>query len=254
MRDDPIFVIGIERSGSTLLQRLLNSVDGVLIYGEHGALLCHSAILYRQAHDFSKEFSADISETVAEITLRDPKMWIAKCGAYQLDRINKATCAMVEAVANPFGNQKIRWGFKEVRYGSETFVRTMLINLYPKCKIVHTVRHPVDHVLSKMKKGWFSSLEECMHWYVKKVSVFSEGASLHPDRIKLLRYEDMTETSFCALFEWLGLKWGPVQKDVLSTVVDTDARSSTTVALTPEQYAYIFEKTKALTVYDPKPV
>jgi hypothetical protein len=35
----PIFLLGTGRCGSTLLQKILNSVDNVMIYGEHGGFL-----------------------------------------------------------------------------------------------------------------------------------------------------------------------------------------------------------------------
>jgi hypothetical protein len=42
----PIFLLGTGRCGSTLLQKILNSVDNVMIYGEHGGFLRHIAEAY----------------------------------------------------------------------------------------------------------------------------------------------------------------------------------------------------------------
>ena len=35
----PIFLLGTGRCGSTLLQKILNSVENAMIYGEHGGFL-----------------------------------------------------------------------------------------------------------------------------------------------------------------------------------------------------------------------
>src|SRR5262245_39936572 len=45
---NPIFIVTKARTGSTLLQRLLNSYDDTIIWGEHGGFLNHVANLYSQ--------------------------------------------------------------------------------------------------------------------------------------------------------------------------------------------------------------
>ena len=45
-QETPIFVLGIWRSGTTLMQRILNSVDDVYIWGEQGFFLKHIAEAY----------------------------------------------------------------------------------------------------------------------------------------------------------------------------------------------------------------
>lgn len=43
MNDQPVFVLSAGRSGSTLLQKLLNSSQELVIWGEHMGILRHLA-------------------------------------------------------------------------------------------------------------------------------------------------------------------------------------------------------------------
>ena len=45
-KETPIFLFGSGRSGTTLVHRLLNSVDGVYLWGEQGRFIKHMAEAY----------------------------------------------------------------------------------------------------------------------------------------------------------------------------------------------------------------
>jgi len=45
-KKSPIFLLGTGRSGTTLLQRIINSAEDVIIWGEHGGFLSQVSEAY----------------------------------------------------------------------------------------------------------------------------------------------------------------------------------------------------------------
>lgn len=211
----PIFVMGHARSGSTLLQRLLNSVPGVRIYGEHGGNLYQVAVAYRGlCKDLPKHHSADLTEAEAEQLLSDPNCWSAKVAAYQTSTIRELTVRYIEALGNPFSRTDVRWGFKEVRFGVDSNVTNMLLELLPDCQIVFTVRAcPFEYCDSVKSQGWLRDVARTTHSWNQQRNHFRVAAK--HERVRLLNF-GAGEDEYNALFDWLRLPWTAAQSDILN--------------------------------------
>jgi len=150
----PIFVFGAHRSGTTLLQRLLNSYDDVLVWGEHAGVLEHLAAAYYRGREHPSLFrqARPLAEVLADsdalgswqawLTWFEPPAWTA------------VFRRLVEELLVPGGLPGKRfWGFKEIRYGAHRDDRTLefLHALYPEALFVFIVRNPFNTVASSSR-------------------------------------------------------------------------------------------------------
>jgi Sulfotransferase family len=143
----PIFIFAAGwRSGSTLVQRMLTSVDDIMIWGEAysrsqlaGTLLnqfCAITMDYPPEHYVAHAFEGELDD-----------QWIANIypSFDHLIRAHRAFFTELFAVpAQAMGRP--RWGFKEVRLTSEHALYLKL--LYPAAKFVFVYRNPVEAYLS----------------------------------------------------------------------------------------------------------
>lgn len=120
----PLFLIGSARSGTTLLQRILNSFDGVCIWGEHGGFF----------------------QSMAE-----------SFNAFKKD----AVVRQLKSLATENKENLKFYGFKEIRYGykgtevsprstSDDGVLDFLKDVFPESKFIFIVRHPFDVITSTL--------------------------------------------------------------------------------------------------------
>lgn len=138
----PIFIFGFPRSGTTLLQRVLNSYQDVLIWGEHVAFLKDVANAYfRVWHnpDFFKSTMA-LNEVLNDNPLTHWQGWLNWIGEEEWRHLYRQ---FLESVFVPQGvSDKRFWGWKEVHYTGCKEEQTLpfLAQLYPKAQYVFLVR------------------------------------------------------------------------------------------------------------------
>ncbi|MEZ5816112.1 MAG: sulfotransferase [Hyphomicrobiaceae bacterium] len=129
-----------------------------------------------------------------------------------------------EAVKNLFKlrlpNGKTRWGFKEIRYGSNSAVPETLLRLFPNGKIVHTIRHPFSTIESCVTAWNFKALKEAMrtgdddaiakHYrqyanrWIWTTGYFLDLESRNPESVRLSRLETF-DRDLPGLLEFLGV-------------------------------------------------
>lgn len=143
----PIFIFAAGwRSGSTLVQRMLTSVDDIMIWGEPYSRSQLTGTLLRQFRALTMDWPFDYY--VAQAFQGDlEEQWIANIYP-SFDHLIRAHRAffteLFEAPARAMG--RTRWGFKEVRLTSEHALYLKL--LFPAAKFVFLYRNPIDAYLS----------------------------------------------------------------------------------------------------------
>lgn len=199
--DRPIFILSAGwRSGSTLLQRLITSAEGVMIWGEPFA---HSDFLRRLAeslrafrvedppeHFFLEDLKArDDAETSSE--------WIANlypnpANVLEAHRAFMTRLFAVPAAAEGYG----RWGLKEVRLGIEH--AAWLRWLFPGARFLFLYRNPYRayrsyHVFRNWYDRWPDEPVLTARHFGRRWRTLVEGYLSGAEAVGglLVRYEDL---------------------------------------------------------------
>ena len=189
----PVFIIGMPRSGSTLVEQILSSHPEVYGAGE---------VKY-------------LSRALGQLRDRFPSLpkfpqMMAKLSPPQLDIVANN---YLKALTKDAGNAKRVTDKLLTNY----FFVGFLHLLYPKAKFVNTLRDPVDTCLSGFTKLFKDDmphsydLAELGRYYGKYRELMQHWEKvLPPGVLKSVQYEDVvadTEKEAKALIEFLGLEW-----------------------------------------------
>jgi hypothetical protein len=189
----PVFIIGMPRSGSTLVEQILSSHPDVYGAGE---------VKY-------------LSRALGQLRDRFPSLqkypqMMEKITPAQLDIVGKNYLA---ALSNGAGDAKRITDKLLTNY----FFVGLIHLLYPKAKFIHTARDPVDTCLSGFTKLFKDDmphsydLGELGRYYGKYRELMAHWAKVLPKgTLTTVVYEDVvanTEKEARALIEFLGLEW-----------------------------------------------
>lgn len=236
----PLFIITKTRTGSTLLQRLLNSYEDTIIWGEHGGFLKGVVDLYAQIRQnkglnrfvFERQKPSSIRSSEELQELIDPGRWQAWINWFGLQDI---TCIFRNMVLGFFRPSLVDghryWGFKETRYAHDRIV-PFLSELFPEAIFIFLVRNSLNRAASKasaiydvgvfgrvllrltrgprfVKEAWHdrSDYRSMLNWH-------NSGQC----RSYLLQYEDMIKggPGLVQVLSHLGKAIGPRQLEVLA--------------------------------------
>lgn len=227
----PIFLLGSGRSGTTLLQKILNSADDVMIWGEHGGFLKQIARAYfhhvENPNAVSKilrqnPVAKDPNLEFHQLKLKD----ILYCWMNWYGRREVAAnfVGLIESFFHPPGMEKRHWGFKEIRYGGEDRVLEMLAELFPTARFVFIVRNPVDVIASQAALGWGSKTFQGSGWkrlaeaWADQNRALLEFQRTNEGRTRFVRFESLTSTDpgpVEELFDWLGFETSDRQRELV---------------------------------------
>ena len=253
----PIFLLGTGRCGSTLVQKILNSVEEVMIYGEHGGFLRQIAEAYFLNLEDKKIAKYILSQNVVgedatSVTesLKNPQRWTAWTNWYNRETVKKNFRDFIESFFNPITlGRKMHWGFKEIRYGIDDRVLEMLADLYPQGRIIFVVRNPVDVVASKISARMSAGIEADAHSWTEQNSHFLEFYRLNKKSSRIVRYEDLINDNgphLDQLFNWLGFSLTDRQINIIEITRPSYHGRPRPVKLTAGQINEINKMTKGL--------
>jgi hypothetical protein len=186
----PVFIYAASwRTGSTLLQRIVNASKDIFVWGEP-AFLPEVRNLYERAESYLNKVTWSRKTAFHS----DAGKWAAVISPPP-ERLKTATRAFFEELyqeeTENFGMK--RWGFKEVRSNAVANM-CLLKNLYPDCKFLFLVRDPYDTYRSMKGKKFHANFREPMEPVIvwrDNVTEFLEDTAIGKNAL-LIRYEDLT--------------------------------------------------------------
>lgn len=187
----PVFVLGCTpRSGSTLLQRYLNSTGEVFVWGEHAGLLgsvqSGLAELWRVRDGLRHQ--------TEELRRFGGAAWIANISPDPQAVLLPAARSFITAMYGPATAERgiRRWGFKEVRYDGA--MARFLLALFPAGRVIFLVRHPHDALASAATVEWNAGTDVAPGLARQWKRTCASFLKLRDERVLHLRYEDLVGT------------------------------------------------------------
>jgi len=192
---DYVFIVTYGRSGSTLLQGVLNSIPGYLVRGENAGTI-------EALHDNWRK----LGERHGSASAADPtKPW------FGLDEYSPEQAAasyrrhLLEVLLKPGADTRVT-GFKEIRWWRRDLVETLEFTrtVFPGARFVLNTRNPEDVIQSK----WWAKKDPD----VARAQVADYDARLERAHRELgdatyrVHYDDYVAdpSVFAGLFAWLG--------------------------------------------------
>lgn len=151
----PLLLLGSARSGTTLFQRILNSYDEIIIWGEHDGFLQPLAESYftLTTSPSMKEFSYPqaLGSEVDIKEYKSPEQWQAWNNWFKQDDITSIYESFLRNCFASCWEQDLKyWGFKEIRYGENDKVIDLFLSINEKSKIVVIYRNPLNVIESQL--------------------------------------------------------------------------------------------------------
>lgn len=184
----PIFIVGANGSGSTLLRLMLDSHERIAIPQETGFLrlaLTHTWVPYWPLGD---QWSGNLG-------LTDDGLMSALADFYG---------GLFASYAASRG--KVRWGDKTPFH---VWHLQLAARLFPDCQVVGIVRHPGAVVSSQRRRFRRAYQRAANHWLRSTTQLIHEAMALG-DQCVILRYEDLVHSPEAVarpLLAWLNEPW-----------------------------------------------
>jgi hypothetical protein len=202
MSQQPIFLLSLPRSGSTLLQRLLAAHDEISTAPEPWVLLPQIYAL-REHGAFAEYGQVPASRAIREFAQRLPN------GEDDyFEELRAFVARLYEKASRGTGFYFLD---KTPRY---YFIVEDLFRLFPDAKFVFLWRNPLA-VVASIVETWGRGrwdLERWRHDLFDGVNALTSGYERHADRAYALRFEDLvsdTDSALGPLFDHLGLTYDP---------------------------------------------
>jgi Sulfotransferase family len=198
----PIFVVGCQRSGTTMLRLMLDS---------HPRISCGP----------ETRFLADLERIVGPDWKR-----LSQYGFTQEEWLERIA-AFFDGFQGDYARSrgKERWADKSPRYALSM---EFIMRVFPDAQVVHVIRDGRDVAVSHRKRfGYWSCVKSSVKWPRYIAAARAAGAALPSDRYTEVRYEDLVangEQTLRRLFDFLGEQWDPAVLDFVSQSHDVPAR------------------------------
>jgi tetratricopeptide (TPR) repeat protein len=200
-RADAIFIVGLPRAGSTLLEQILAShsqVEGTMELADIPRLVHH--LQGREPDDSNPRYPAVLAELTAEQLTRFGEKYLADTQVYRTGQ---------PAAGRPFFIDKMPNNFRHIG----------LIHLIlPNARIIDARREPMACCFSNFKQLFASgqeftySLEDIGRYYRSYVELMAHWEAVLPGKILRVQHEEVVgdlEGNVRRLLEFCGLEFEP---------------------------------------------
>jgi hypothetical protein len=197
-----VLIVTYGRSGSTLLQGLLNAIPGYRITGENYNFLYHlylsyEALIQLEKFDYAQS-GVEPSHSFYGAPDLDPEKYVKSCGELAYNML----------VPEKYRSSIRCFGFKEIRYVHFLNQLERCLDFYqrvfPDCKIIFNTRNHEDTA----KSGWWSKQDKAKvtDLLERADSIFAIYSKKNPTTTFRISYEDIVQKSpqMPRLFGFLG--------------------------------------------------
>jgi len=188
MEDKIILICATGRSGSTTLQRIINTIPDSNICGENYGAINSLLEFYRRIKNSTNDYVPGHYKPASykEIVEKNIKpSWYNSYNYSQIIQLIKIT------IINMFKNNASTniWGFKEIRYdsGNINYLKDFK-ELFPQTKVIIQVR---ENIQAQSKSGWFKEDKNAIIFLNKTTKELIDFALQNKDWCFLNSFERM---------------------------------------------------------------
>jgi hypothetical protein len=204
-----LFVLSCGRTGSTLVQGVLNTTPGVLIRGENGGVLADLFRFHTAAGHHRERLARDHK------LLQSTNAWFGIDG-YPEDLARRELRQLVTDLLFRPGPDAHTVGCKEIRWSEvdASDYLAFLREVFPGARFILSSRRLEDVATS----GWWSRRENAMAELTALDTTIRSAVKELDSSCFELRYEDFADNpnGLRPMFEWLGL---PFQEDAVAATM-----------------------------------
>ena len=188
MDDKIVLICATGRSGSTTMQRLINTIPDSNICGENFGAINSLLEFYRRikhstVNNIPGHFNPASYDSVINKNIKPS--WYNSYNYLQMVNLIKTT------IINMFKNKKTTnlWGFKEIRYdnGNIKYIEDFK-ELFPQTKVIIQIR---ENIGAQSKSGWHKNDKNATVFLSKLNKELAEFYSKHKDYCYLTSFEKM---------------------------------------------------------------
>lgn len=189
--DAPLLIVGMPRSGSTLLEQILSGHPDIAAFGESASLRNAAGSLGLRVHD-----GAAMSAAVGKLSDKDAR-------------------ALGDAYLEGLGSPRNGLRFVDKRLHNFELLG-LFARLFPKGRVLHTMRDPMDNCVSiymqsfRKTHGYAWKLEDLGRYYQEYRRLMRHWKQELPLAIEDVQYEDTVadlEATARRVIDFVGLPW-----------------------------------------------
>jgi len=202
MDDKIILICATGRSGSTTLQRILNTIPNSNICGENYGALNSLLEFYRRIKYASTNYIPGLLQPTSYEELIEKNIKPAWYNSYRYQQIVQL---IKITIINMFKNKETTniWGCKEIRYdsGNITYIKDFK-ELFPQTKVVIQIR---ENIQAQSQSSWFKKDKNAIPFLKKTSNELIEFYSQNKEWCYLTSFEKMFQiNNLKNLFQFIG--------------------------------------------------
>jgi hypothetical protein len=188
MEDKIILICATGRSGSTTLQRIINTLPNSNICGENMAAINSLLEFYKRIKNSTFNYIPGHSTPFTYEYLVKKNV---KPSWYNSYNMNQIVYLIKTTIINMFKKSETNtiWGFKEIRYdsGNINYLKEFK-ELFPQTKVIIQIR---ENIGAQSKSDWFKEDKTAIHFLSKTNKEFIEFALENKEWCYLTSFEKM---------------------------------------------------------------
>jgi hypothetical protein len=165
--DKVVLICATGRSGSTTLQRIINTIPNTNICGENMGAVNSILECYRRLKITTRDYVPGHLKPVSYEEIINAGVKPSWYNSYNLDDITRMIKLLIIKLFKKTDNTNL-WGFKEIRYdglnGNHIEYMSEFLELFPQTKIIIQVR---ENIIQQSKSDWLAKDSSSLT-YLKK--------------------------------------------------------------------------------------
>jgi len=190
---EPIFIVGYPRSGTTLLQALLSTQKDFISFPETHFFSTLISSIHTDNND--NIVNKDCINEILQKNIKFINEWkdtIVYKTLYQNNHVNLKK--LFESIVKHYiNNSKQVWIEKTPNH---IYMIDIIKYYYPKAKFLFILRNPINAIYSRKRKlphDKMRSLELLSQYWINAIVAYENFKYLYPNQIKLIKYEDLAK-------------------------------------------------------------